>query len=115
LVAYRADMDAVRSTADDPVEFRSVVPGIRHICGHDMHVTIGLGLASALASVRRDLPGSVMFVFQPAEERATGARAMLDAGLFTKDLPVAIFGLHSAPLEVGVVMSKAGQMMYSNP
>ena len=115
LVAYRADMDAVRSTADDPVEFRSVVPGIRHICGHDLHVTIGLGLASALASVRRDLPGSVMFVFQPAEERATGARAMLDAGLFAKELPAAIFGLHSAPLAVGVVMSKAGQMMYSNP
>ena len=115
LVAYRADMDAVRSNEPDPVEFRSVVPGIRHICGHDLHVTIGLGLASALASVRRDLPGRVMFVFQPAEERAAGARAMLDAGLFAKELPVAIFGLHSAPIEVGRVMSKAGQMMYSNP
>ena len=114
MVAYRADMDAVRSTADDPVEFRSVVPGVRHICGHDMHVAVGLGLASALASVRRDLPGSVMFVFQPAEERATGARAMLDAGLFAKELPAAIFGLHAAPIEVGRVMSKAGQMMYAN-
>ena len=77
-----------------------------------MHVAIGLGLASALASVRRDLPGSVMFVFQPAEERAIGARAMLDAGVFSKDVPVAVFGLHSAPLAVGLIMSKPGQMMY---
>src|SRR5689334_14787638 len=93
LVAYRADMDAVRSNETDPVEFRSVVAGVRHICGHDLHVTIGLGLASALASVRTTLPGSVMFIFQPAEERASGATAMLGAGLFAKEKPAAIFGL----------------------
>jgi metal-dependent amidase/aminoacylase/carboxypeptidase family protein len=107
-------MDAVRSTEPDPVDFRSLVPGVRHICGHDMHVTIGLGLAAVLASVKDDLPGRVMFIFQPAEEGATGARAMLDAGLLAKERPAAIFGLHSAPLEVGRVTSKAGQMMYSN-
>jgi metal-dependent amidase/aminoacylase/carboxypeptidase family protein len=104
-------MDAVRSQEADPVEFKSVVSGVRHICGHDLHVTIGLGLASALASVRADLPGRVMFIFQPSEERATGAQAMLDAGVF-KELPAAIFGLHTAPVTVGVVMSKAGQMMF---
>jgi metal-dependent amidase/aminoacylase/carboxypeptidase family protein len=111
LVAYRADMDAVRSHERDPVEFRSVVEGVRHICGHDVHVTIGLGLAAALASLRADLPGRVMFIFQPSEERATGAQAMLDAGLFN-ERPSAIFGLHTAPLAVGRVASKAGQMMY---
>ena len=114
LVAYRADMDAVRSTAPDPVAFPSLVPGVRHICGHDVHVTIGLGLASALASVKADLPGRVMFIFQPAEERATGARAMLDAGLFSAGRPEAIFGLHSAPMDVGLVSSKPGLMMHPN-
>ena len=59
----------------DPVEFRSLTPGVRHICGHDLHTTIGLALAEALAAVRNDLAGTVMFVFQPAEERATGAKA----------------------------------------
>lgn len=111
LVAYRADMDAVRSAEPDPVEFKSLVEGVRHICGHDVHVAIGLGLASALASVRADLPGRVMFVFQPSEERATGAQAMLDAGLF-KDRPAAIFGLHTAPIAVGRVMTRAGEMMF---
>ena len=114
LVAYRADMDAVRSTLPDPAAFPSTVPGVRHICGHDVHVAVGLGLASALASIRRDLPGRVMFIFQPAEERATGARAMLDAGLFAKERPVAIFGVHASPLEVGTFTSKAGQMMFAN-
>ncbi len=114
LVAYRADMDAVPSTQPDPAPFPSEVPGVRHICGHDVHVAIGVGLASALASVRRDLPGRVMFIFQPAEERAAGARAMLDDGLFATDKPVAVFGVHTAPLEVGRITSKAGLMMYSN-
>jgi metal-dependent amidase/aminoacylase/carboxypeptidase family protein len=114
LVAYRADMDAVRSTMPDPASFPSTVPGVRHICGHDVHVAIGLGLASALASVRRDIPGRVMFIFQPAEERATGARAMLGAGLFAKERPAAIFGVHASPLEVGTFTSRPGQMMFAN-
>jgi metal-dependent amidase/aminoacylase/carboxypeptidase family protein len=114
LVAYRADMDTVRSAAPDPVAFPSLDPGIRHICGHDVHVTIGLALASALAQVKADLPGRVMFIFQPAEERATGARAMLNDGLFAAGKPDAIFGLHSAPFDAGLVSSKAGLMMHPN-
>jgi metal-dependent amidase/aminoacylase/carboxypeptidase family protein len=114
LVAYRADMDAVRSTAPDPVEFPSTIAGVRHICGHDVHVTIGLSLASALAREKANLPGRVMFIFQPAEENATGARAMLTAGLFATEKPSAIFGLHSAPLDSGRITSKAGLMMHPN-
>jgi len=114
LVAYRADMDAVVSNATDPAPFPSVIAGVRHICGHDVHVAIGLGLAETLASVRADLPGRVMFVFQPAEERATGARAMIADGLFAAGRPIAVFGLHSSPLEAGRLTSKAGVMMYSN-
>jgi metal-dependent amidase/aminoacylase/carboxypeptidase family protein len=94
--------------------FASLEPGVRHICGHDVHVTIGLALASALVQVKADLPGRVMFIFQPAEESATGARAMLDAGLFTAGKPDAIFGLHSAPLDAGLVSSKPGLMMHPN-
>ena len=114
LVAYRADMDAFPTGLPDPAPFPSELPGVRHICGHDVHVAIGVGLASALASIRRDLPGDVMFIFQPAEERAAGARAMLDAGLFATDKPVAVFGVHTAPLEVGRITSKAGLMMFPN-
>ena len=113
LVAYRADMDAVRSTAPDPVAFPSLVPGVRHICGHDVHVTIGLGLASALASVKADLPGRVMFIFQPAEERATGARAMLDAGLFSAGRPEAVAAaralMRALPMKVDSVSSGSGR------
>ncbi len=114
LVAYRADMDAVRSTAPDPVEFASVVPGVRHICGHDLHMTVAIGLARALAAVRGDLAGRVLFVFQPAEERATGARAMLEAGLFNRERPAVIFGLHTAPFATGLIASTAGRMMHAN-
>ncbi len=111
IVGYRADMDAVPSAAPDPVEFRSTILGVRHICGHDIHTTIGLALAEGLAAVRNDLPGSVMFIFQPAEERATGANAMLAGGVFARTKPVAIFGVHTAPLPVGQLGTTAGVLM----
>lgn len=114
LVAYRADMDAVPSTDPDPVEFRSVTPGVRHICGHDLHVTIGIGLATVLAAVKSSLSGSVMFIFQPAEERAAGARAMVKAGVFAKRKPVAIYGLHTSPLAIGTIGTRGGRMMNPN-
>jgi metal-dependent amidase/aminoacylase/carboxypeptidase family protein len=72
---------------------------------------VGLSLAAAFASVKTDLPGSEMFIFQPAEERATGAKAMLRAGVFTRAKPVAIYGLHTAPLPVGQICTRAGVMM----
>lgn len=114
LVAYRADMDAVPSSEPDPSSIRSETPGVRHICGHDLHVTIAVGLAEALARQRDRLNGSVMFIFQPSEERATGAGLMLADGLFAKEKPVAIYGLHTAPYEVGVVASRADRMMLAN-
>jgi len=110
VIAYRADMDAVASNAPDPVEFRSLRAGIRHICGHDLHTTIGIALATALHQVRDSLAGEVLFVFQPAEERATGARAMLADGAFATP-PAAIYGLHTAPFEAGRVSTTAGPMM----
>jgi len=111
MVAFRADMDAVRSSAPDPVAFRSVRPGVRHICGHDIHTTIGLALAEGLAAVRNQLHGSIMFIFQPAEERATGARAMLADDVFGDVRPDAIFAYHTAPFEVGRMATATGTLM----
>lgn len=111
MVAFRADMDAVRWPAPDPVPYRSVTAGVRHVCGHDVHVAIALGLASSLAAVRADLPGSVMLVFQPAEERATGAKAMLADGVFGDAPPVAIYAVHTSPYDVGTLATRAGGLL----
>ncbi|MEO8634384.1 MAG: M20 family metallopeptidase [Gemmatimonadales bacterium] len=111
IVAFRADMDAVPSTDPDPFAFASLRAGVRHICGHDIHTTLGLALATGFAAVRRDLPGSVLFVFQPAEERATGARAMLADEVFRLAHPSAIYAVHTAPLEVGRLGTATGPML----
>jgi len=103
VVAYRADMDAVPSTAPDAVPFRSETPGVRHICGHDIHTTVGLGIAEALSAVRDELPGTVKLIFQPAEESIQGARGMIADGVLEDPSPTAILALHTAPLEVGQI------------
>ncbi|MDH3455750.1 MAG: M20 family metallopeptidase [Gemmatimonadota bacterium] len=108
VVAFRADMDAVFSNAPDPVPFRSETPGVRHICGHDIHTTVGLALAESLSEVRDQLAGTVKFIFQPAEENIRGARAMIDEGVLSDPAPEAIFAYHSAPLEVGQIGSTEG-------
>jgi amidohydrolase len=101
VVAVRADMDAVPSDAPDPVAFPSETPGVRHICGHDVHTTVALALAEGLTAARTRLAGTVVFLFQPAEENATGARAMLEDGALVDPVPEAIFTVHAAPLPVG--------------
>ncbi|MEM8486989.1 MAG: amidohydrolase [Bacteroidota bacterium] len=111
IVAFRADMDAVRSNQPDPVSFASEKPGIRHICGHDIHTTVGVALAEGLHAVQDDLQGSVLFIFQPAEESVQGARAMIDDGALENPRPDAIFAYHTAPIEAGKLGSKAGIMM----
>jgi metal-dependent amidase/aminoacylase/carboxypeptidase family protein len=111
VVAFRADMDAVPSSDADPAPFRSLAPGVRHICGHDIHTTIGLALAAAFAPLRQELPGSVLLIFQPAEEQATGARAMLADSVFALARPVAIYALHTAPLQVGMIGSEPGPLL----
>jgi metal-dependent amidase/aminoacylase/carboxypeptidase family protein len=108
IVAYRADMDAVYSNAPDPVPFTSETPGVRHICGHDIHTTVALGIAEALTAIRDELPGTVKFIFQPAEENIQGAIAMIEDGVLEDPAPQAIFAFHSAPLEVGQIGSVEG-------
>jgi amidohydrolase len=94
--------------------------GVAHACGHDIHTSVLLGVASALAEVRGELPGTVKFLFQPAEEGApegmdTGALAMLKENVLADPEPEAIFALHSfheggegQPLTVGMVAVTSG-------
>lgn len=102
VAAVRADMDAlpIQETLDVP--YCSLVAGVKHACGHDGHMAIALGTAELLARVRQDLPGTVKFIFQPAEEGdpdggAGGARRMIDEGVLANPAPTAIFGLHVHP------------------
>jgi metal-dependent amidase/aminoacylase/carboxypeptidase family protein len=95
-VAYRADMDAVPPNA----QFGGgTAPA--HLCGHDIHTTVGVGVAEALARRRHRLGGTVMFLFQPAEEALTGAAAMLADGVFDEIRPTEIHALHCGPFPVG--------------
>lgn len=112
-VAFRADMDAVMDSSHDSVEFRSLRPGVRHICGHDIHTTIGIALAQSLAAIRDELPGVVVLYFQPAEEAGTGAQAMIADGAMDAPRPDAVFGLHTAPYEIGVFATSESVLMVS--
>lgn len=128
VVAVRADMDALPVTEQTDLPFASTVRteydggmvGVAHACGHDVHVTVALGAAAALAEMKPRLAGTVIFVFQPAEEgppvgEEGGAALMLKEGLFPAGLePVAMFALHAdAALEVGTVGYTPGPAMAS--
>ena len=95
-VAYRADMDAVPPHGQIPGGTAAA-----HVCGHDLHTTIGVGVAEALARRRGRLAGTVVFVFQPAEETLAGAAAMLADGVFDRVRPAEIHALHCSSFPVG--------------
>ena len=96
-VGLRADLDALPVTERTGAEFASRVPGVMHACGHDIHTAALLGAARLLAARREQLAGNVLFLFQPAEEAATGAMQVLERGLFRR-IPVAgMLALHVWP------------------
>lgn len=106
LLAYRADIDGLplqeqtglpfASTATDTLGGRKV--GVMHACGHDLHAAILLSVVGILASERTRMPGSVLFILEPAEEIGAGAAAMIQAGLFGRvGKPASIYALHDHP------------------
>jgi amidohydrolase len=114
-VAIRADMDALPMQEPAGLSYASKVAGRMHSCGHDAHMAIALGVAAVLSDARADLPGRVMFIFQPAEETLSGARAMLEAGAFDDVTPDTILGFHNWPqLATGSVGWHAGAVMASS-
>ncbi len=109
-IAWRADIDAMPSDAPDVVDFESKNEGVRHICGHDVHGTVGLGIANVLASLKENLEGTIYFIFQPAEESAKGAKMMIEDGLFNLIKPDEIYGLHVSPYPVGTIATKSANV-----
>ncbi len=126
VIALRADMDALPITEETGLPFASTVTaivngqevGVMHACGHDLHTSSLMGVASVLAAVRDVLPGTVKFIFQPAEEGAFdydiwGAKMMVAEGVLEDPRPDAIFGMHVWPFETGTIAYTGGAIMAS--
>lgn len=128
VVGLRADMDALPVTERVKLPFASKVKGtyngkptgVMHACGHDTHVAILMGIAEVLSKVKKDLRGTVKFVFQPAEEGAPegekgGASLMVDEGVLQNPKVDVMFGLHiNSATEVGTIRYRSGGLMASS-
>ena len=109
-IAWRADIDAMPYKAPDVVDFASKHEGVRHICGHDVHTAVALGIANVLEQQKESLEGTVYFVFQPSEENIKGALAMIDDGLFDMIQPEEMYAMHVTPFPAGTIAVKPEEM-----
>ncbi|MEE8434322.1 MAG: amidohydrolase, partial [bacterium] len=104
-VAWRADIDALPITEEVELPFTSINEGVMHACGHDGHTAIAITLAQILAEKRAELPGTVVFIFQPGEEVVGGAKIMIEEGVLEAPKVETVLGLHlTARDPVGQVM-----------
>jgi hippurate hydrolase len=108
-VMLRADMDALPVSEQTGLDYASTVDGVMHACGHDMHVAWLAGASALFAAHRGAWQGTLMPVFQPAEETAAGAQAMIDDGLFERfPKPDVILGQHVMPPPAGSIGMRSG-------
>ncbi len=114
-VLLRGDMDALPITERTGLDYASAVTGVMHACGHDLHTAMLAGAARVLSARRDELPGNVIFMFQPGEEGHAGARYMINEGVLDAagGRPLAAYALHvsSAQLSQGRFATRAGSMM----
>lgn len=108
-IGWRADIDGLPITEEVMSDFRSTHLGKMHACGHDFHMTIGLGLLEQLTVEQPE--NNYLFLFQPAEENEAGGMLMYEAGAFGSWLPDEFYGLHVNPdLPVGNITTKVGTL-----
>ncbi|CAF3918976.1 unnamed protein product [Adineta steineri] len=110
-IGLRADMDALQLIEKTGVPYTSTKSGTMHACGHDGHTTMLLGAAKYLAEHQDSFCGTVHFIFQPAEEKLTGAIAMINDKLFDRFLMNAIYGLHNYADPLGKFTIRPGPML----